>query len=163
MKKIEEEMVKAISGKAPELANLFKGSNHGDPNVPGALGAISEEVEDMEDEDDDKDDLDDEDLDEDMEDEDEEDDSSKRKIIDIEDDDLESDDANEDVFSESDQVQVKAPKHVKCEEDDDFVNMFDKMMKESLYETKAAEVPKSQQMDIVAPVHSRQNKKVYGN
>ena len=57
--------------------------------------------------------------------------------------------------------QVKAPKHVKCDEDDDFVDMFDKMMNDSLRETKAS-VPTSQQVEIVAPVHSRQNKKLYG-
>ena len=54
-----------------------------------------------------------------------------------------------------------APKLVKCEEDDDFVNMFDKMMNETINETKTA-VPRSQQIDIVAPVHLRQNKKSYG-
>ena len=63
--------------------------------------------------------------------------------------------------SESDNVSVKAPKHVKCEEDDEFVDMFDKMMNDSLRETKAS-VPTSQQVEIVAPVHSRQQKKLYG-
>ena len=56
---------------------------------------------------------------------------------------------------------ILAPKLVKCEEDDEFVNMFDKMMNETINETKTA-VPRSQQIDIVAPVHLRQNKKSYG-
>ena len=56
---------------------------------------------------------------------------------------------------------ILAPKLVKCEEDDEFVNMFDKMMNETINETKTT-VPRSQQIDIVAPVHLRQNKKSYG-
>ena len=56
---------------------------------------------------------------------------------------------------------ILAPKLVKCEEDDEFVNMFDKMMNETIRESKAS-IPKSQEMDIVAPVHLRQNKKSYG-
>ena len=78
VKKMEEEMVKLISGKAPELASLFKNSTSvsgRDSSPQGGLGAISEEMEDMDDMDEDFD----EDLDEDMDDdEDEEDDSSKR-------------------------------------------------------------------------------------
>ena len=76
VKKIEEEIVKVISGKAPELASLFKNSTSGRDSSPqGGLGAISEEMEDLDELDEDFD----EDLDEDMDDDDdEEDDSSKR-------------------------------------------------------------------------------------
>jgi hypothetical protein len=63
--------------------------------------------------------------------------------------------------SESASVSVKTSKHVKCEEDDDFVNMMDKMMNETLNDSKVS-VPRSQQVEIVAPVHSRQQKKLYG-
>ena len=77
VKKMEEEMVKVISGKAPELARLFKNSTSGRDSSPqGGLGAISEEMEDMDDLDEVDEDFD-EDLDEDMDDDDE-DDSSKR-------------------------------------------------------------------------------------
>ena len=50
VKKMEEEMVKVISGKAPELASLFKNSTSvsgRDSSPQGGLGAISEEMEDM--------------------------------------------------------------------------------------------------------------------
>ena len=80
VKKMEEEMVKVISGKAPELASLFKNSTSGRDSSPqGGLGAISEEMEDMDDLDEVDEDFD-EDLDEDMDDDDE-DDSSKRWIF----------------------------------------------------------------------------------
>lgn len=103
----------------------------------------------------------DEELTGDFEEDEEEEDSSKRKNIDDEEE--ESDEENDEVLDNDNvQVQVKAaPKHVKCEEDDDFINMFDKMMNETLNETKVP-VPRSHQLDIVAPVHLRQNKK-YGN
>ena len=77
VKKLEEEMVKVISGKAPELAGLFKNSTSGSgerTGSPQGLGAISEEMEDMDDMDEDH-----EDYDEDLEDDDE-DDSSKRLV-----------------------------------------------------------------------------------
>ena len=80
-----------------------------------------------------------------------------------EDNDEDGSDIEEDALdiSESASVSVKTSKHVKCEEDDDFVNMMDKMMNETLNESKAS-VPRSQQVEIVAPVHSRQQKKLYG-
>lgn len=83
--------------------------------------------------------------------------------MDDEDDDEDGSDTEEDALdvSESASVSVKTSKHVKCEEDDDFVNMMDKMMNETLNETKVS-VPRSQQVEIVAPVHSRQQKKLYG-
>ena len=83
--------------------------------------------------------------------------------MDDEDDDEDGSDTEEDALdvSESASVSVKTSKHVKCEEDDDFVNMMDKMMNETLNESKAS-VPRSQQVEIVAPVHSRQQKKLYG-
>ena len=154
MKKIEDEMFKVISGKAPELVSHFK--NHDQANPQVGLGSISEEMEDL-----------DEDLDEEIsdaqEDFDEEtsdyedEDSSKRKHFDNElDDNLE--DSDQDVMEISD-VQVKAPKLIKCEEDDDFVNMFDKMLNE---ETKSGGTRSGGQVDVVAPVHLRQNKKTYG-
>ena len=59
-------------------------------------------------------------------------------------------------------VQVKAPKMVKCEEDDDFVNMFDKMMNETLKETKGSTVSNSQQMPT-APLHLRPKSKSYAD
>jgi hypothetical protein len=85
VKKLEEEMVKVISGKAPELASLFKNSTSGTGERTGSpqglgLGAISEEMEDMDDMDEDHGDHEDhEDYDEDLEDDDE-DDSSKRFV-----------------------------------------------------------------------------------
>ena len=161
VKKFEDEMVKVIRGKAPELARMFKGSGETGSPLPNdnGLEAITEELdedeEDLEDFNEDEDDFDYED---------EEDDSSKRKIIE---DDFDMEDGSDvdndedDLDDVADDVQVKAPKHIKCEEDDDFVNMFDKMMNETLNESKVP-VPRSQQLDIVAPVHSRANKKVYG-
>merc|ERR1711913_162869 len=93
------------------------------------------------------------------------DDSSKRmKNIHGEDEDGSDTEETEDALdvSQCADVQVKAPKHLKCDEDDDFVNMFDKMMNETINETKST-VPRSQQVEIVAPVHSRQNKKLYAD
>ena len=84
------------------------------------------------------------------------------KHLDEEEDEYDISDTNEaGILDEDTAVHVEAPKLVKCEEDDDFVNMFDKMMNETFNETKVT-VPRSQQMDIVAPIHLRQNKKSYG-
>ena len=69
--------------------------------------------------------------------------------------------SDEDIMEISD-VQVKAPKLIKCEEDDDFVNMFDKMMTETLKETKGSTVSNSQQ-NIVAPLHLRPKSKSYAD
>jgi len=162
VKKLEEEMVKVISGKAPELASLFKNSTSGSgerTGSPQGLGAISEEMEDMDDMDEDH-----EDYDEDLEDDDEDDSSKRMRNMDDEDEDEDGSDTEEDALdvSESASVSVKTSKHVKCEEDDDFVNMMDKMMNETLNETKVS-VPRSQQVEIVAPVHSRQQKKLYAD
>ena len=89
VKKIEEEMVKLIKGKAPELSHMLKNSNQTENNSRqspqiGNLGAISEETEDCTEEDDLEEDLEDEDENMDEEededdDEDEDEDSSKRK------------------------------------------------------------------------------------
>ena len=155
MKKIEDEMFKVISGKAPELVSHFK--NHDQTNPQVGLGAISEEMEDLDEELDEEisdaqDDFDEETSDY------EDEDSSKRKNLDNELDNDNMEDSDQDVMEISD-VQVKAPKLVKCEEDDDFVNMFDKMLNE---ETKSSKNVSSGQVDVVAPVHLRQNKKNYG-
>ena len=89
VKKIEEEMVKLIKGKAPELSHMLKNHNQTENNSRqspqiGNLGAISEETEDCTEEDDLEEDLEDEDENMDEEededdDEDEDEDSSKRK------------------------------------------------------------------------------------
>jgi len=169
VKKIEEEMVKLIKGKAPELSHMLKNHNQTENNSRqspqiGNLGAISEETEDCTEEDDLEEDMEEEDEDEDEDDdEDEDEDSSKRnKHLDDEDEDDDLSDNNVGSILDEDSaiVHVEAPKLVKCEEDDEFVNMFDKMMNETIRESKAS-IPKSQEMDIVAPVHLRQNKKSY--
>ena len=54
-----------------------------------------------------------------------------------------------------------APKHVTCEEDDAFVNMFDKMLNDNIAESRRA-APGAGQANIVAPMHIKQ-KKNYGN
>ena len=81
-----------------------------------------------------------------------------------EDNDEDGSDIEEDALdiSESASVSVKTSKHVKCEEDDDFVNMFDKMMTETLKETKGSTVSNSQQ-NIVAPLHLRPKSKSYAD
>ena len=85
VKKIEEEMVKLIKGKAPELSHMLKNHNQTENNSRqspqiGNLGAISEETEDCTEEDDLEEDMEEEDEDEDEDDdEDEDEDSSKRK------------------------------------------------------------------------------------
>ena len=87
MKKIEDEMFKVISGKAPDLVSHLK--NHDNSNIHesgsgGGLGPISEEMEDLEEEDSEEDLEDDEvdedlDIEEDLEDDlSQEEDSSKR-------------------------------------------------------------------------------------
>jgi hypothetical protein len=65
------------------------------------------------------------------------------------------------ILEGTEDLHVNAPKLVNCEEDDDFVNMFDKMMNDNLNENKV--VPRSQQLNIVAPVHlrSQPNKKAF--
>ena len=85
MKKIEDEMFKVISGKAPDLVSHLK--KHDNSNIQEAgsgLGVISEEMEDLEEEDSEED-LDDDEVDEDLDIEEDleddlsqEDDSSKR-------------------------------------------------------------------------------------
>ena len=54
-----------------------------------------------------------------------------------------------------------APKHIECEEDDEFKAMFDKLLNENITESRAAAVPRAQQMNITAPMHSK-IKKNYG-
>ena len=158
VKKIEDEMVKLITGKAPDIAHMLKNNSDARQSPQTGLGAISEENEETQTEDDleqteedDEDDLED----------DEDEDSSKRKNFDDEMDDLDdlSDSNVGGILDEEAAVKVEAPKLVKCEEDDDFVNMFDKMMNDTLKESK---VSRSQQMDVVAPTQLRQNKKSYG-
>ena len=85
VKKIEDEMFKVISGKAPDLVSHLK--NHDNSNIQesgSGLGVISEEMEDLEEEDSEED-LDDDEVDEDLDIEEDleddlsqEDDSSKR-------------------------------------------------------------------------------------
>ncbi len=58
-------------------------------------------------------------------------------------------------------VQAK-PKHIACEEDEDFTAMFDKMLNENIAETRGTGLPRAQQVDIVAPLHTR-TKKTYGS
>lgn len=95
VKKIEEEMLKLIRSKAPDLISLFKTNQDGGGGhqSPQGLGAITEEVtedDNTEDDDDDEDDLeqDDLELEEDLEDfDDDEDDNTDDKNYNIEDDD----------------------------------------------------------------------------
>ncbi len=59
-----------------------------------------------------------------------------------------------------------APKHVKCEEDDDFLAAFDKILNDSAAESRAVGVvPRGQQVNIVAPasVHRHKKASVAGN
>jgi hypothetical protein len=116
---------------------------------------LEEDLEDDENMDEDEDDDDDDD-------EDDEDSSKRNKHLDDEDEDDDLSDNNVGSILDEDSaiVHLEVPKLVKCEEDDEFVNMFDKMMNETISESKAS-IPKSQKIDIVAPVHLRQNKKSY--
>ena len=153
-------MLKLISGKAPDLVCHLKNHDNIQESVGSGLGPISEEMEDLDEEDEDlsEDDLE-EDLDEELEDlEDDlsqDEDSSKR----LKDYSEGAGNSDEDIMEISD-VQVKAPKLVQCEEDDDFVNMFDKMMNDTLKETKG-QVANS--TDIVAPLHLRPKSKTYAD
>ena len=82
VKKIEEEMIKLIKGKAPELVHMLKTND--DPNSRQSpqvgLGAISEETEETEDDLEDEFEEDEEEFDDEMDDEDEDEDSSKCKF-----------------------------------------------------------------------------------
>lgn len=52
--------------------------------------------------------------------------------------------------------------HVECEEDNDFMSAFDRMMADSILE-RASTVPRPGQLDISVPVHIRSTaKKTYG-
>lgn len=52
--------------------------------------------------------------------------------------------------------------HVECEEDNDFMSAFDRMMADSILE-RASAVPRPGQLDISVPVHIRSTaKKTYG-
>lgn len=53
------------------------------------------------------------------------------------------------------------PKHLTCEEDEEFLNLFDKMVNDNILEARAS-VPRSQQVDIVAPIQVKQ-KKTFGD
>lgn len=55
-----------------------------------------------------------------------------------------------------------APKYITCEEDDDFVAMFDKMLNDNITESRLAAVPKAQQVGLTVPTHFKQTKKTYG-
>lgn len=52
-------------------------------------------------------------------------------------------------------------KHVKCEEDDDFMSALDRMMADSVLE-RAATMPRPGQLDISVPIHIKSAKKTYG-
>ena len=126
-----------------------------------------EDEDDSEDSDDEEDDDDDEDDNEDGTDDDSDDDD------DDDDEDEDEDDEADDVLSEEDDDEnlieegmedllvPSAPKHIECEEDDEFKTMFDKLLNENITESRAAAVPRGQQMNVIAPMHSKV-KKSYG-
>jgi regulator of nonsense transcripts 2 len=119
------------------------------------------------------DDFDDDDDDDDEEDEDDDEDSDDDEDGSDEEDEDEDEDDDDDDFSDRDEniVEIEegmedlhvpsAPKHVECEEDDEFVSLFDKMLNDNITESRTAVVPRAQQMEIVAPMHSK-TKKNYG-
>ena len=148
-------MVKLIAGKAPELVNLLKNQQQPNQAQGSGLEAITEEA--LENEETTDNDFEDEESEE----EEEDDSESRKNKYDQEDLDEDMEEYDDNILDADDNVHVvNAPKLIKCEEDDEFVNMFDKMMNETLNENKAT-VPRSQQMDIVAPVHLRQHKKPF--
>ena len=107
-------------------------------------------------EDEDEEDIDSEDSDDDDDDDEEDQDEEADDVLSEEDDD-------EDLIEEGmeDLLVPSAPKHIECEEDDEFKAMFDKLLNENITESRAAAVPRAQQMNITAPMHSK-IKKNYG-
>ena len=89
-----------------------------------------------------------------------EDDDEDEEDEDEADDVLSEEDDDDDLIEEGmeDLLVPSAPKHIECEEDDEFKAMFDKLLNENI--TKGA-VPKAQQMNVIAPMHSKV-KKNYG-
>ena len=76
---------------------------------------------------------------------------------------MSEEDDDEDLIEEGmeDLLVPSAPKHIECEEDDEFKAMFDKLLNENITESRAAAVPRSQQISVIAPMHSK-IKKNYG-
>ncbi len=170
VRKIEDEVLKTIKGKAPEVAAMISNANAGGQpeGREAGLGAISEEAENETSDHEPRSysEAEDTDLDNDAtEDDEEEEDYSKKSLErdELTDDDQDMDELETTILEGTEDLHIKSqrPKHIKCEEDDDFINMFDKMMNDNLNESKVS-VPKSQQLDLVAPVSFRQTKKTYG-
>merc|ERR1719331_1790845 len=94
----------------------------------------------------------------DFEDEDNEDGTDDSDDDDDEDDDDEADDVvseeddDDDLIEEGmeDLLVPSAPKHIECEEDDEFKAMFDKLLNEDITESRAAAVSRAQQMNVIA-------------
>lgn len=183
VKDVEREMMATIREKAPDLAQLYETSQQGPTSNSDNLETIAEESEAVERSEEDEGDEDEEDEDDDEEDESymEEDDdisqeddknSQEDTCEDEEDEDEDEDEDEEDEDEEEEAVEIEegmedllvpsAPKFVACEEDDEFVNLFDKMVNENLTESRTA-VPRSQQVSVVAPVHMKHAKKTYND
>ncbi len=185
--RVDKEMLKALKDRAPDLTVYLQ--NEGDQEGQsrkgsGGLGAIAEEAEDEEeDEDHDLVDVDDDDEEEELEGM-REHHSSQRSAsrsasaMGHEGEDLSmspegnlelsqySEDEDEDehdpemYLEPTEPVLPVAPKHVKCEEDDDFLAALDKMVNDSVAESRAAaSVPRGQQVNIVAPISVNKLKK----
>ena len=116
----------------------------------------------------DEDDLGDSDLEELLLDEEDEEEISdmQQKFEEGEEDDFSSQSSQELLLSQYDEmmdeelvVRVSKPKYVECEEDDEFVNMFDKMLNDSIVESRRVGVPPvAGGGDLVAPMHAKQKK-----
>ncbi|CAB4063451.1 UPF2 [Lepeophtheirus salmonis] len=183
--KIEKDMVNFVKEKAPDFAKEYLGVVVEETSVgPTGLVSISEEQE-YEDkakdtkhnrgensviDDDDLDDMIDEEEDEtgsrDSQDEEEEDFSQLPEEMsqeeeddeeDIDDEDFDDDEDNEEKFIKDEEIIPinGKPELVKCEDDDDFVNMFDRMLNENLNENRSNRV---QQCNLTVPLQMKQNR-----
>ncbi len=88
------------------------------------------------------------DDDEDGDDDDDDDDSSE------DDEDVDEDDHDDEI---DDDVAL-APEHIACDEDDEFTAMLDKMVNDNIAESRSAALPRGQQMNMIAPMHSKSKK-----